>query len=151
MPYYADPDIPVYDHTVTQKLLHASTGEHDIAWIDNTTLLGYPPLSEDALTRCVTDEKIPRHITQAWGTFRVAEKPLWKRDCPGSVALALARNAVLVAGPREVVAWRLTDGGELWRAPLPAAPVPWGLAVDAEGRVVLTLVDGQVLALAGTN
>jgi outer membrane protein assembly factor BamB len=34
---------------------------------------------------------------------------------------------------------------EMWTQPLPAEPVRWGLAVDAEGRVIVALRGGQVL------
>lgn len=147
VPVYADPDIPVYDHTVTKKLLHASAGVHDIVWQDNRKLLCYPPLSRDDLSRCVTDEKIPRHITQAWGQFKVSEKPRWQREVPGSLALALSSELVVVADASKVWALSLETGKRLWQESLPASPVPWGMAVDRRGRVILTLVDGRVVCV----
>ena len=146
-PFYADPDIPVYDHTVSKKLLHASAGVHDIVWQDNRKLLCYAPLSRDDLSRCVTDEKIPRHITQAWGQFKVSEKPRWQREVPGSLALALSSELVVVADKSKVWALSLETGKRLWQESLPAAPVPWGMAVDRRGRVILTLVDGRVVCV----
>jgi acetyl esterase len=146
-PFYSHPDIPVYDHTVTKKLLHASTGQRDIVWIDNNKLLCYEPLDKDVLSRCVTDEKIPRHIIQAWGQFKVSEKPLWQHDCPDSIAVAVTANAVVVADKSQVAALELHSGRRLWTQTLPSAPVPWGMAVDCTGRVILTLVDGQVLCI----
>jgi outer membrane protein assembly factor BamB len=147
-PYYTHPDIPVYDHTVTKKLLHATSGVYDVVWLDGARIACFPRLDRDELTRGVTDERIPRHITQAWGAFRVSEEPHWVRQCPESVAVAVARNAAVVAGPEDVVAWSLADGSELWRLPLPAAPVPWGVAIDSDGRVILTLTDGRVTCVA---
>jgi outer membrane protein assembly factor BamB len=146
-PFYTHPDIPVYDHTVTKKLLHVCTGQRDIVWINNSKLLCYKPLDKDMLSRCVTDEKIPRHITQAWGEFKVSEKPLWQHDCPGSVAVAVTKNAVVIADASQVKAVELSSGKQLWSQTLPSAPVPWGMAVDRAGRVILTLVDGQVLCI----
>ena len=175
-PFYSHPDIPVYDHTVNKKLLHASTGRHDIVWLNNSKLLCYEPLDRDALSRCVTDKKIPRHITQAWGKFSIPEKPRWQHDCPGSVAIAVGKDAVVIADGSRVAALELAgvvpsadqarnprgpanmrarraevtvqDPKELWSHSLPAAAVPWGMAVDRSGRVILTLVDGQVLCIA---
>jgi hypothetical protein len=146
-PFYAHPNIPVYDHTVFKKMLHASTGHYDIVWLDNQQLSCYAPLSTEALSRCVTDEKIPRHITQAWGEFKVSEKASWQKKTPGSVALAVAQNAVVMADTKKVTALSLKDGKTLWSEALPAAPVPWGMAVDRDGRVILTLVDGRVICL----
>jgi len=146
-PFYAHPDIPVYDHTVTKKMLHASTGQRDIVWLDNQQLRCYAPLSQEALSRCVTDEKIPRHITQAWGEFKVSEKAIWQKKTPGSVALAVAQNAVVIADTAQVTALSLKNGKQLWQKALPAAPVPWGMAVDRDGRVILSLVDGRVVCL----
>ena len=146
-PFYTNPDIPVYDHTVTKKILHCPTGQQDVVWLDNAKLLCYAPLDKNALSQCVTDEKVPKHITQAWGQFKVPQKPLWQHDCPGSIAVAVAKNAVLIADASHVTALNLSNGKQLWTQPLPAAPVPWGLAVNRTGRTILTLVDGQVLAI----
>jgi len=146
-PLYTHPDIPVYDHTVTKKLLHASTGQRDIVWIDNSRLACYSPLDNDVLSRCVTDERLPRHITQAWGEFEVSDKPLWQHSCEGSLALAVAKNAVVIADSTRIAAVELGSGRRLWSQTLPSAPVPWGMAVDRTGRVILTLVDGQVICI----
>jgi hypothetical protein len=43
--------------------------------------------------------------------------------------VAVGANAVVIATPGEIVALNLSDGRPLWRQPLPAAPVPWGLAI----------------------
>ncbi len=146
-PYYTHPDVPVYDHTVTKKLFHASTGQHDVVWLDGSRLLCYEPLDKEELSRCVGDEKIPRHITQAWGAFKVSKKPRWHHDCPGSTAIAVSRGAVVIADSSRVTALALQGGKPLWSQDLPASPVPWGMAVDRAGRVILTLVDGQVLCI----
>ena len=53
-------------------------------------------------------------------------QPSWK-SCVGRVAIDLQ------------------SGKPLWTQPLPAAPVPWGLAIDRAGRVLVTLVDGRIL------
>ncbi|MCZ6793017.1 MAG: PQQ-binding-like beta-propeller repeat protein [Planctomycetota bacterium] len=146
-PLYSRPQDPVYDHTVTKKVLHASTGERDVIWLDQRLVAGYEPLRSEWLSRCVTDEERPRHITQAWGTFRVPAKADWQRETRGGIALAVARNAVVVATASDVRALSIEDGEELWSAPLTAAPVPWGIAIDRHGRVVVALVDGTLLAL----
>ncbi len=39
------------------------------------------------------------------------------------------------------------SGEQLWSQPLPAAPVPWGMALDRTGHVIVALVYGQVLAI----
>ena len=76
-----------------------------------------------------------------------------------NVALAVAENAVLVAGtdrrfetpdgpPQEtygLTALSLRDGKPLWRHALPAGPVSWGLAVDRRGGVLVALQDGGVV------
>ena len=146
-PFYTNPEIPVYDHTVTKKILHCPAGAQDVVWLDNSKLLCHKPLDKDVLSRCVTDEKIARHITQAWGGFKVDQAPLWQRDCPESTAVAVAKNAVLVADKKNLAALDLSTGRRLWSQPLPAPTVPWGLAVDRKGRAILTLTDGQILAI----
>lgn len=150
-PYYSHPDIPVYDHTVTKKMLHASAGARDIVWLDNRKLLCTNPIPEAELNRFVTHERIPRHITQAWGDFKLTETPHWQQDCPGSVAIAVSQNAVVLADRSSIQAIDLGTGKQLWRHPLPASPVPWGLAVNRTGRVIVTLVDGRILCFGSTQ
>ena len=75
------------------------------------------------------------------------------------MAVAVAANAVIVAGtnrrfetpeaaPDEthgIAALDLKDGKPLWKHPLPAGPVSWGLAIDRDGRVLASLRDGRVV------
>jgi hypothetical protein len=51
------------------------------------------------------------------------------------------------ADASQVTALELRSGKQLWSQTLPSAPVPWGMAVDGKGRVLLTLLDGQVLCI----
>lgn len=147
-PFYADPDIPVYDHTVTKKLLHTRAGDFDVLWQDNAKLACYKSLGKDSLNKSVTDERIPRHVTQAWGTLKVSEKPVWQTDVPGSLAIAVGKTKLVIADSARVAALSLESGEEMWSRQLPAAPVPWGLAVDSQGRVILSLVNGRLLCMA---
>ena len=59
--------------------------------------------------------------------------------------MAVCSNAVVVAKKSEIVALNLKDGSILWSESVPSAPVSWGLAVDRNGRTVVTLEDGQIL------
>ncbi len=147
LPLYTKPGIPVYDHTVTQKIFHTTNGQHDIVWLDNRFVVCYKPLPKDALSQCVTDAQVPRHVTQAWGKFNVTEQPLWHRDLPGSIAVAVAGGTAVIADASQVMAIELATGKQLWRQALPASPVPWGMAINRAGHVILALVDGKVLCL----
>ena len=66
---------------------------------------------------------------------------------PVSVAMAVCKNAVVMACKSKVIALNLQDGKVLWTEDVSAAPVPWGLAIDRDGRAVVTLEDGQVLCI----
>jgi outer membrane protein assembly factor BamB len=70
-------------------------------------------------------------------------------------AVAVTKNALLVTGlnrdPKDdqkttpgLAAVRLSDGKLLWQQPLPASPIAWGLALDRQGRILVTLLDGRV-------
>ncbi len=150
-PYYSHPDIPEYDHTVNKKMLHASTGTRDIVWLDNRKLMCYAPIKEAVLNQCVTDDRIPRHITQGWGQFKISKTPRWQLNCARSVAIAISKNAVVMADRSSVQAIDIRSGKQLWRKKLPTAPVPWGLAVNRTGNVILTLTNGQVLCFGRTE
>ena len=63
------------------------------------------------------------------------------------LVFALGVNAVIVATAKEVTAWAIADGAVLWTFPLPSPPVPWGLAPNRDGRIIVTLRDGTLLGL----
>jgi len=80
-----------------------------------------------------------------WMKLGVKDKPVWSHDCKTSAAVAICANAVVIAEESKIVAVNVDDGGVLWSQSLPAAPVEWGLAIDKEGRAVVTLTDGRIL------
>ncbi|MEA1950416.1 MAG: PQQ-binding-like beta-propeller repeat protein [Planctomycetota bacterium] len=70
-------------------------------------------------------------------------------------AMALGKNAVVVAGPvtadenrHAVMALDVESGKTLWNHPLDQPPVSWGIALGREGRVNVALVDGKLICLA---
>jgi hypothetical protein len=65
--------------------------------------------------------------------------------------MAVCRNAVLLATDRELIAMDPVNGTIQWRQPLPATPVPWGLALDSAGRAVVTLIDGRFLCFGSVR
>ena len=86
-----------------------------------------------------------------WNRFGIRDKPIWSYDCKDSVAMAACNNSVVVAKKSEIVALNIEDGSVLWSEEVPSTPVSWGLAVDRDGRVIVTLEDGQVLCFGETN
>lgn len=99
-------------------------------------------------------------------------RELWKKSPVSHTSgVVLAKNAVLIMGVENEDAEKIADegtndksGGEaeperehlllaldhqsgttLWRESLPSAPLPWGLAVDRDGRIVVALENGQVI------
>lgn len=83
---------------------------------------------------------------------------VWQHEYPGSAAVVVSGNAVVTTIGKpflskqsegyKVVALDLRDGRLLWEQPLPAEPVRWGLAIDRNGRVIVSLRDGRVLCFA---
>ena len=96
------------------------------------------------------------------GQVRATGQVLYARPVPQVVepavrwseAIVTAANAKLSFHQRPsergpiwfLVAQDLRDGNELWAQPLPAEPVRFGLAVDAQGRIVVAMRDGHVAA-----
>jgi hypothetical protein len=135
-PYYAHPKYPVFDSTVINKTLFATDGGYDLAWANNSKLLCFAGLQGDRAD-------LQRSL---WGkTQSKLAKATWEFDCPKSIAVAVCPNAVVIATPTEVIALSLQDAHVLWKQALPAAPVPWGLAVNRAGKVIITLEGGRVL------
>ncbi len=74
---------------------------------------------------------------------------MWEYDCDEIVSMAVCSNAVVIAKRSEIVVLNLSDGKILWSKPLTSSPVPWGLAVDRDGRIAVALEDGKVLCFSG--
>jgi hypothetical protein len=138
-PFYAHPKYEVYDGSVHNRSFLASTADREVAWVHNRQLLCF---ARDQGSHA-------KPFLQQWGERRVSGlEPLWEYDAWGSVALALGKNALVLASRSEVLAVDLQDGKALWKKPLPCPPVSWGLAIDRQGRILLALEDGSVLCLA---
>jgi len=99
----------------------------------------------------VPPDEIVRPLSELPGRWR---KPIaygWS-----AVAPALGPDAAVVclvhhSGQAKLVAHGRSDGGELWALHLPHAPVHNGLAVAADGRIVVALRDGRVVCAANTD
>ena len=75
------------------------------------------------------------------------EFPVFDGSCKWDPPTVAARNARLTLAQRHG-AWALVAQGpenDLWSQPLPGEPTRWGIAVDAQGRMIVTLRTGQVL------
>jgi len=151
-PFYRDPEYPVMDPTVQQKLFHASTGERDIVWENSSRLYCYNPIDRTVLSNSVFQRAYPgHHIIKPWGRLDVTADPLWEKECEGSAGVAVCANAVVVIDAASVKAIRLADGELLWEQRLTGSPVPWGVAVDSEGRVLVSMEDGRVVCFGGKS
>ncbi len=83
-----------------------------------------------------------------WKRFSIGDRPLWRYNCKDSVAMAVCSNAVVVAEKSGIVALNIRDGNVIWSENVPSAPVSWGLAIDRDGHVIVTLEDGQILCFS---
>ncbi|MEX0717228.1 MAG: PQQ-binding-like beta-propeller repeat protein [Planctomycetaceae bacterium] len=101
---------------------------------------------EDLTVRAVPKEIIRRGESDpAWSREELLEEP---------IALAVGKNAAVAAGKTAegeyaVVAIDLRTGETLWSKPLPSRPVSWGLALDREGRALVSLLDGRLVCFGG--
>jgi outer membrane protein assembly factor BamB len=145
-PFYAHPKYDVFDDTVFNRIFLASAGGRDIVWVssrNNRRILCFDSIDRELLNRKMSQPRNRYNLD--WKQLKITDRPLWRYDRPESVAVAACRNAVVVAADSEVVALDVRDGSVMWRENVPSAPVGWGLAVDREGRVIVTLEDGRVL------
>jgi outer membrane protein assembly factor BamB len=136
-PFYAHPNYGVFDNSVFNKVFLAPASGRDVVWIGNQInkkILCFDQVNQAALRRRMN-----------WQKLTTRDEPQWEFGCKDSVAFAACGNAVVVASASEIVALNLEKGSKLWSETLPACPVPWGLAVDRDGRVVVVLEDGKVL------
>ena len=148
--FYCDPQWEEYDNTVEVRTLMTLSGDRHVAWVNKKKVLCYPSIDKESLTQLVTKRtyKNNMHILPQWGTFKLSQDPLWQFACTDSAAVAVTKNTVLIAGDDYLTGLDLSRGKQLWSQPLPMAPVPWGIAVDRGGRVIVTLKDGQVVCFS---
>jgi outer membrane protein assembly factor BamB len=141
-PFYAHPKYRVYDASVQNKTWLSSMADRDFVWVNNAKVMCYPRV----------EEKRAERFLASWGRPQVQGlNPRWEAECKDSVAVALCKNALVIARPSELAAFNLDNGRPLWVHMLPGVPVPWGLAVDRAGRVIVALEGGQVLCYGGTG
>jgi hypothetical protein len=154
-PLYADPDFPVYDPTVTNKILHASVGDRDVVWLNSRILRCYQPIDKKLLNACVYDaDSKPVYMNRGWGHFDMPDKPLWEYNCDETYALGIGKNAVALVQkvPSGVYRVQVVDlqKGELmkgYNSALTGRPLPWGMAIDRDGRIMVALEDGQLICM----
>jgi outer membrane protein assembly factor BamB len=142
-PFYAH---NVFDNTVFNKVFLTLNGGRDIAWVSNQN--NKKVFCFDGINRPLLRQRMANpgnRFNIDWKKLGIKDKPLWSFNCKESVALAVCNNAVVVANRTEIVALDLKDGEVLWSQPVSSPPVPWGLAVDRNGNVVVSLENGQVL------
>lgn len=145
--FYSDPKWAEYDDTVEMRSLITASGDHHLAWINRKQIRCYAPIAQHQLSKLVSARTYTNdgHKLPPWGSFKLSQAPLWQFECPDSAAIAVSKNMVVLAGDDHVTGLDLNSGKPIWSHPLPMAPVPWGIAVDRGGRVIVTLKDGQVM------
>jgi len=145
-PFYAHPDYDVFDASVENKMLHTSSSGRDIVWLNNKKIMCFAPLSKEMLNKTMPEPANIGNGVSIWpklGNF--ADEPLWEYYCDGSIAMAVGQNAIVVLKEKEVVALDIEDGKVLWTGWIPHEAVPWGLALDREGRVIVCIKDGRIM------
>ena len=149
-PFYAHPAYDVYDRTVFSRVFMSSVQDTAIVWASEQNeqhVMGLTDLDRRGLSRKLDDPGNCFHVS--WGRLAPKATSRWSFDCRKADAVAVCRNAVVVATESKLVALNPADGSTLWQRPLPKPVVPWGLAVDHAGRVIAGCVDGTVLCFGG--
>jgi outer membrane protein assembly factor BamB len=157
MPLYGHPEYPVYDPTVTNKMLHSSAGGVDIVMLNNRKIMCFDRIEKQLLNNAVHDPADGAFfMSQGWGRLEMDDPPIWEYDEGEIMAVARCKNAIVLTrkpadrtagGQASLAALDLRNGKNLWNRnlALPSSPVSWGLAVDQGGRILVTLKDGQVV------
>ena len=108
---------------------------------------------------CLDAEKVNQWIQKE----RTGVKERWKANSvANSVAVVVAPNAIVAAGEAgrrasaspsrwTVQAFNKDDGNMLWAEPLSSPPLPGGLCVDRDGRVIVVLEEGKIVCIAGAK
>jgi len=150
-PFYAHPKYDVFDGTAFNKVFLASSRGRDIVWVshqNNKKVLCFNQINRQLLRQRMANPG--NRFNLDFRKLGIKDKPLWSYECSESVALAVCSNAVVIGEKSKIVVLNLKNGKVLWTRPVPSPPVLWGLAVDANGRIIVTLEDGKVMCF-GTS
>ena len=142
------------------------------AWNDN--IFTFVSFKHGKITCCDTDKVAARmekgipeqardtrraHLAQ---TLASDGAILWRSNLDDSekfeaVSLVVSRNAVVAvvrmqnalrARPQQfLVAFNARNGRQLWRHELRGEPLPGGLLIDSDGRIIVTLLSGKLVCL----
>ncbi len=143
-PYYVDANNAVFDDLMVKKVLVTQMGDRCVFWENNKELICTPRVANEVLNHCVNEQKFEGYRISAWGKLELPVQPTWTQQCADSTAVAVGKNAVLVSTPECLVAFDLADGRELWSTRKWTPTVPWGMAVDRDGRIFVVLADGTI-------
>jgi outer membrane protein assembly factor BamB len=122
---------------------------HFIDFAELTCPVGTVTVIPQALGLVIPNANDPAKPTSVWAA----------RPFNENVAAVVAGNAVVVAGTNRqlandqeaakeaygITALNIRDGKPIWRHSLHAGPVRWGVAIDRDGRVLVSLRSGQVI------
>jgi outer membrane protein assembly factor BamB len=154
MPLYGHPDYPVFDASVTEKVLHTSANGKDILLLNNQKLFCFNPIDKQALNNSVYDLPEEPVFTPRWGQLKINDDPLWQYDCGEAVAMVRCANAIIISVKpnsskdyevSHIEAIDIKNGQMLWSRPLISPPLPWGLITDRDGRIIVMCRDGQIM------
>jgi hypothetical protein len=111
------------------------------------------PIDKKILNQSVTDPNAKSfYMNSGWGNFDPLNQPIWEYDCEGSSSIAVCNNAVAIVrtspdGNHRVEVVDLKNGQPIegYKSLLVSPPLPWGMAVDRDGRIIVALKDGQII------
>ena len=143
-PFYSHPEHEVYDVSVSNKLLLTGSENKDIIWVNNRKIICYDKIDKKLLNENMSRQEYAGIRIPIWGRLQIPGEPLWEYPCDGSVAIAVGKNAVVLAEKSNLVVLNLQNGKMEWSQQLESSPVPWGLALSRDGKIFITLENGSI-------
>jgi outer membrane protein assembly factor BamB len=156
--------VPGDDHLVRLPMLSQEDGPP--TWLpswDDHDVVSYELVAKSRRVACASLADLQSALTAGFGLPKVpmpngpsrpfeAPKPAWSHESHYFRGMALASNAVVAIEGNDGLHWNVAayaraDGKRLWLVKLAVAPVNGGLAISADGTVVVALLDGSVMAI----
>ena len=104
-PFYAHPKYDVFDNTVFNKVFLASAGDRDIVWMSNQQnkkIMCFNKIDRNFLRERMAEPS--NRFNLDWNKLGIRDKSLWGYSCRDSVAMAVCKNAVVMACKSKIVA-----------------------------------------------
>jgi outer membrane protein assembly factor BamB len=150
-PFYSKSSRDVFDYSVFEHTFLSSMSDRSILWASILEKSADGNLENNHYIKCYPKKGVDSLLIKksiGWAEPHISGiNPFWEKNVCCVEAVAVTNNSVVIASGSHVLALNLSNGQKMWKIRLPGGTQRWGLAVDRDGRIIVTLKNGQIVCL----